>query len=1318
MKSIRKFLLLLLLWSLHFVISCHATPFYFKHYQVQNGLSNNTISCCVQDAQGFMWFGSRDGLNRFDGYSFHIFRNDSDLPNSIGNNMINSLVVDRSGNLWVGTNKGLYKYNPDKEEFSLISFSKDLRIGHIVEGSANDLWIVSQGKLINYNIQLDHVKTYTLPDSSSVSHICITSLGQIWVSGQNGFLYELIESTGTFSPYDMFAFSTNITSRNINTIYPVDTGDKIFVGTRNHGVKLFDINKGEYTDCFSHDINQMGITVQDFLQVNEHSLWIATESGLYLYDLQKADHTIIKRRPYDPYSLTTNITYRLYKDREQGMWVCTYAGGVNYYSPYQPFTRYYSYPGDNVMQGDLVHDICTDKYGNLWIATEDAGINKYEPLTGKYTHFSPLSDGKGISHINIHGMIADDDKLWIGSISGVIDVMDIPSGRMIKRYQIGNFSSEPLSLSVVNMKKLSSGAILVSTSIGMFSYNAQNDRFEFMSQYPSQRIQSILEDHAGIIWAGSVNHGLYYYNPANGKSGKLEHDMISNPSSNTINDIYEDDQHNLWLATLDGLMKYDRQARTIKRHTIKTGMPSNVSYRILPDNNGDLWISTANGLVCMDIETEKITVYQQGHGLMSNQFNYNSGWKDENGQLYFGMIQGMISFNPESIKQPASSTKVSVTGITAYGVTEHKEYIHFSDIPIQLSHEESTIEIKFSSMSYLAPDLVRYAYFMEGFDQKWNYPSESHYAYYTKLPPGNYIFKVKATNISGIWNEDPVSLKIIILPPWWLSGTAKIFYLILLVIFIYLLSRFLQVKNRKKVTESIQRLEQEKETELYQAKINFFINIAHEIRTPLTLIKSPLDKVMKDLTIPKIAQTYLSIVNKNTDRLLALVNQLLDFRKTEIEGYSLNFMKTDIEFLLMDICDRFRNTAEENGLSIELQILSKQKYAYADKEACTKIISNLLTNAVKHGQNHILITLSYSEEEELFQIDISNDGEPIPTDSREKIFKPFFRGEDAQHKQGTGLGLPLAKSLAEMHRGSLNLIKSADNNTTFRFSLPINQPNSIRLSTEERVMTLNDSFIEYKNDLSRPTILLIEDNIEMKNYLGSELNMHYNIVTANHGKEALEKLEEFGIQLIVSDVMMPIMDGFTFLKIIKTNLEFSHIPVILLTAKNTIQSKLEGLELGADAYIEKPFTMDILFAHIANLLANRENIRNSYAQSPVAHLRSMAYTKADENFLERLNDIIMENISDITLDVDRIADQMNLSRATLYRKINALSNLTPNELIRIARLKKAAELILQGELKIFEISEAVGFSSQSYFSRAFTQQLGMSPTEYGKRNKE
>lgn len=1299
--------------TLAFVL--HAEPYYFRQYQVQDGLSNNTIRCCIQDEQGYMWFGSRDGLNRFDGYSFHTFRNDSEEPNSIGDNHINALAIDTKGTMWIGTNMGVYSYNPEKEDFTLLSITQNMRITKVVSGRANDIWVITDGKLINYNITLEHANTYTLPDNSSPTHIIITPLGQIWISSQNGIIYELLESTGTFSAYDVFSHSTDIKSRSINCLAPTASGDKLLIGTRTHGVKLFDINKGEYIDCFRYDPNHLGLMVQDFLQVDNHTVWVATESGLYFYDLQTNKHSFIKRRPYDPYSITTNIIYSLYQDREQGIWLSTYAGGVNYYSPYQPFRKYYTYPGENVLQGDLIHDICTDKYDNLWIATEDAGINKYNPATDTYINYQPQSGGKGLSHINIHGLVADGDHLWIANIAATIDVMHIPTGQIVKQYHIGRVGSPSQTLSIVNMKQLKDGTLVVSTSSGMFRYNKDSDSFEFMPEFPSFRIQSIYEDNEGVIWTGAVYYGVNYYDPTSGKYGKFEHDTIPNTSSNTVNDICEDKQNNLWFATSEGIKKYDRQSKEISRFTIKNGLPGNVCYRIIPDNNGILWITTTNGLVSLNPETEEITIYRQEHGLITNQFNYNSGWRDTRGYLYFGGVTGLISFNPEEIKPMENKLTTQLTALTTL---EANQQTHYSLQPanlIRLSNEQSTLEINFSAMSYLAPEIIQYAYCMEGFDQNWINPKHTHTAYYTKLPPGQYTFKVKAANISGLWNDEPTTMQIIVMPPWWMSTIAKIIYAVILTGICFLVFSIFAQKGRKKVARSIKILEDEKEKELYQAKINFFINIAHEIRTPLTLIKSPLIKVMENKNIPQEATPYLSVVNKNTDRLLSLVNQLLDFRKTEIKGYSLNFVKTDIHELIGDICDRFKSTAEENGISLEVRIETFEKYAYIDKEACTKIISNLLTNAIKYARSFLLITLSFPESEDTFIIDVCNDGESIASEIKHRIFEPFFRGEGSEHKPGTGLGLPLAKSLAEMHRGTLEIVDSAELSTTFRLTIPVNQPNSICFSEEERIVSPTVQS-EYTMDLSRPTILVVEDNVEMKNYVGTELNVHYNVITAGHGKEALDMLAQYSIQVIVSDVMMPVMDGFIFLKTIKTNLEYSHIPVILLTARNTIQSQLEGLELGADAYIEKPFSMDILLAQIANLLTNRENIRNSYSQSPVAHLKSMAYTKADENFLEKLNDIINEHMSDINLDVDMIADHMHISRPTLYRKISALSNLTPNDLIRIARLKKAAELITQTDLKIYEISELTGFNSQSYFSRTFTKQFGMSPSEYGKKN--
>jgi DNA-binding response OmpR family regulator/nitrogen-specific signal transduction histidine kinase len=524
-------------------------------------------------------------------------------------------------------------------------------------------------------------------------------------------------------------------------------------------------------------------------------------------------------------------------------------------------------------------------------------------------------------------------------------------------------------------------------------------------------------------------------------------------------------------------------------------------------------------------------------------------------------------------------------------------------------------------------------------------------------------------------------------------------------------------QNRKKVDQSIKQLEYKNEKELHQAKINFFINVAHEIKTPLSLIIGPLDKVISNNKLPDDTQNYLSIMDKNAKHLLKLVDQLLDFRKTELQGYRLNFGKIDIVSTLYENFNLFKDAAEQNKLSFDITTNTKQLYISADEEACVKILSNLLLNAIKYAKTQILVSFNYNEGDEYFTIDVKNDGQQIPKAIKDKIFEPFFRGGNAEYKPGTGLGLPLARSLTEMHLGTLTLLDTDNELITFRLHLPVNQANSNNLNekVEEKIKPISLIQQKYTYDISKPTILIVEDNEEMKNFVGHEVNSLYNVLTASNGEDALSMLNELSIQLIVSDIMMPVMDGFSLLKKVKTDLDYSHIPVILLTAKNTVQSRLEGLESGADAYIEKPFSVDILLAQITNLLNNRESIRSYYFNSPIANLKSMAYTKADEIFLENLNEIIVKNISNTHLDVEMIAEQMNMSRPTLYRKIKAISDLTPNDLVRICRLKKAAEFILQGRLSLSEISEKVGFSSQSYFSRSFSKQFEISPSEYANK---
>jgi ligand-binding sensor domain-containing protein/signal transduction histidine kinase/CheY-like chemotaxis protein/AraC-like DNA-binding protein len=1295
-----------------------AAPYYFKHYQMQDGLSNNIINCILQDKSGFMWIGTRDGLNRFDGYSVRVFRENPEEPNSIGSSFIYSLATDGNGRLWVATAVGVYIYNEYEESFDLVSFSKGMRTTNLIFDADGDLWMLAGGRLVSYNIPLDAHHTYAVPDNASIISFCMSPLGAIWIVLSNGMLYKLNKTTGEFAGHDLFAHTSDYSMKSLTMINSNNTGDKLFIGTTTQGAKIFDIYTESYKDILQDELKKGEFSVQGFLQRTNDELWIASENGLYIYSIRSDSYTHIVKRPYDPYSLSSDLLYHLFMDNENGIWIGTYAGGINYYSPFQPFEKYYAYPGKFVMQGNLVHDICTDRYGDLWIATEDAGVNKLNVKTGQYTNYQLQAEGKRVKRTNIHGLVSDGDNLWVGSLNG-IDRIDIPSDKAVKQYTLEDNSS------VVIMKKIPSGTLLVGTANGMYCYDEEKDMFEYMPAFPSNvRIQSILEDHTGVIWAGTAGQGLYYYNPHNKKGGKFELGSGNPFSNNVVNDIIEDKNKELWFATFAGVKKYNPDSGRVTVYNIGKGMPSNTTFRILEDESGNKWISTANGLVCLNPETEEIKIYRQDHGLIANQFNYNSGWKDKSGRMYFGMVRGMISFVPEEIQQMNNKVNVYLTKMTVYdkatGINIPTYPVTYSD-RIELEYNESTFSLDFSSLSYIAPDITQYAFLMEGFEDNWTYLTNTHTAYYTKLAPGHYTFKVKASNVSGIWNDEPTILRITIKPPWWLSNTAVCIYIVMAVGICILIIYLFMRQNRRKIERRIRKFEDDKEKEVYQAKINFFINVAHEIRTPLTLIKNPLEKVMMNSKTPDDARNYLNIMDKNVNRLLALANQLLDFRNTELDGYRLSFLKTDIVDMLKDICFRFKDAIEQKKLSFTMQMNMDSLDVYIDREACTKIISNLLTNAIKYASSLIRLSLNYVKESDSFTLDVVNDGQPIPDGIKDKIFEPFFRGEYAEHISGTGLGLPLARSLAERHRGTLRLVDTNNSLILFQLCLPINQPDSIIKDAEENKTipypAVSSTSDNYKINPSLPTILIVEDNEEMKDFVGNEAGGLYNVFTASNGEEALVFLNEYSIQLVVSDIMMPVMDGLTLLKRIKTDLEFSHIPVILLTAKNTLQSRLEGLESGADAYIEKPFSTNILLAQITNLLNNRNSIRQYYFKSPIANMKSIAYTKADEHFLERLNGIIEEHIDNINLDVEMIADRMNLSRPTLYRKINALSNLTPNDLIRLTRLKNAAELILKGEMKIYEISEAVGFNSQSYFSRAFSKQFGMSPTEYAMNNR-
>ncbi len=892
---------------------------------------------------------------------------------------------------------------------------------------------------------------------------------------------------------------------------------------------------------------------------------------------------------------------------------------------------------------------------------------------------------------------------------------------MIRHYSSGPGEHQLKSFFIVTLFQTKSQDILVGTWHGLYRYNKQSDDFSLITE-ERMHIQTLMQDDQDMVWVCTQGDGVYYYDPSMNLLGNLKYDPADTNSliDNHLNGVFQDSRKNIWFATEGGLCKYEKGKKRFSRYTTKTGLPDNLIFRILEDDEHNLWISTSKGLVCFNPDAESVRTYRQFNGLLSDQFNYNSSYKDSSGMMYFGSVKGLIGFNPSQFIKNTAVPPVYITGFQVNNkeleVNEQrsplKESITYAKT-ITLPHDQSSFSIDFAALSYTVPDMNEYAYKMEGLDKDWTYLKTNRKAYFTKLTPGQYIFKVKGSNSSGVWNQKEAVLEINILPPFWASTWAYAIYISAMLGLAWLLVRYYVTRAEEKNLRKIELLQMEKEREIYHAKIEFFTNIAHEIRTPLTLIKMPLDKLMKKENKNPEIHDNLKTMERNTNRLIDLTNQLLDFRKTETDKFSLNFVKTDISDLLREIFSSFQPAAEQKNLSYRLELPRMSLQAFVDPEALKKILSNLINNAVKYAEGKVFVRLlPFSSDDKVFTIQIRNDGFIIPYDQKEKIFEPFYRIKETEKEAGTGIGLPLSRSLAESHKGILDLKKPENNFNVFELILPIHQDKEFNLHEEEVISAREDSVPEADEHPSKPVILFVEDNKEILDFICRELHAEYCVRRSSNGKEALEILKDENIQLVISDIMMPVMDGMELCRRIKTNLEYSHIPIILLTAKNTLHAKIEGLEVGADAYIEKPFAFEHLHAQISNLLTNRNKIKEHFASSPLAHIKSIGYSKTDKNFLEQLNTVIHQNLTNIDIDVENLARIMNMSRATFYRKIKVLSNLTPHELINIARLKKAAELLAEGNYKVYEVAGMVGYSLQTNFARDFHKQFGMTPTEY------
>ena len=1294
-----------------------AHDLYFRHYTNKQGLSHNTVYCAMQDKKGFMWFGTDDGLNRFDGHQFRIYHYNSYDQESLPNDRIISLFEDSTGKIWVCTYSHTCYYDYQTDTFHPLIFSNENNtpeyFQQIREDKKGNLWLMSYNRIVRYALSGES-SPHFYPEEELINLIDITMDEEkepILAGRSDLFFYKSETDKFICMPILTSKEKENLINLTRLCIVP-DWG--ILIGTDRAGVKFYD-KRNQKTETVIPNIQ-----VRDIKQCNENTYWIASESGIYILNMTDRSITHLQKSLTNEYTISDNAVYSITKDREGGIWATTFFGGINYLpKEYVPFKYFIGGKTHPEMPGNAVREICPDQYGNLWLGTEDNGINRYNLTTGEITNFSLTNPSHPLSATNIHGLLADGNQLWVGTFNTGIDLLDIPSGKIIKRYTRSNTNNQLPADFILCFCKLSEDKILIGTSEGLALFHKKEERFTPWGTEIRSIVRQIYKDNKGDIWV-ATSSGAYRYSQT---KQKFSHYTSDRKRSQTIGDndvtsIFEDSKNRIWVATAYGFSLYNEISDSFNRITVENGLPSNIIHRILEDEEHLFWIATANGLVRFNPETYVMKIFSYTDGLPEAQFNYCSAYKMPDGTMYMGTINGMIAFNPRDFKEDAYSPSVCITQIDVpddrIGAPQYNVNQIIKNGELKLPYNRSTFTLSYVALSYTSPDAIQYAYRLDGSDKDWIYMKHNKDVTFANLSPGDYVFRVKSTNSSGVWQNNETTLRITITPPFWATGWALLIYFLLLCLLIILWYNYKKAKLEEKHRINREIFESKKEKELYDAKIQFFTFITHEIRTPLTLIKAPLEKILRSGDGSSATQENLRIIEKNTGRLLDLSNQLLDFRKTESRGFKLNYVTTDVSLWLETILHPFRPAFEQSNKKFTVKLPELPFEASLDREAFSKIINNLLSNALKYSDCWIsLELLPPSGEERMFTLLVTNDGYLIPESEIENIFTPFYRLKETEDRQGSGIGLSLAHSLAEFHRGKLCYRHTADRLNQFILMLPEQQENSYpaTLIKNEREQTETVTLPEP----GKSVILIVEDQEDMRHFIARELEDIYIVLQAGNGKEALELIRKNTVNLIISDVMMPIMDGFELCNEVKNDINISHIPFILLTAQHNLQSRLKGLNTGADAYMEKPFSIELLTAQISNLLKSRELLNKTYLEKPLAPVASLAVSQVDEIFLRKLNDYLEENINNEALSVEMLASTMGMSTSSLYRKVKGLSGLTPNDFIRIARLKKAISLMQNGENRISEIAFQVGFSSPAYFSTCFQKQYGKTPSEYLKQ---
>lgn len=1325
-------------------------PINFSYISINDGLSQSTIFSIDQDKRGNMWFATYDGVNKYDGYAFTVYQHNDEDPNSIANDISRIVKIDSQGRVWIGTRDGLSLYDEEKDKFNNFFYEKKgkhLQVNGIEEISPEQLLISTAEGLIMFDIK----ESKFVDDSfSTVMHKTIAS-----TLYRNGDLIYI----GT--PLDGL-YSYSITQKKFEKVIPIlgtkqiqailqQSPTRIWVATEGAGLFLINPKTQEIKNYLHSNANPKSISsnyIRSLALDSQNRLWIGTFNDLNIYHEGNDSFVSYSSNPVVNGSLSQRSVRSIFMDSQGGMWLGTYFGGLNYYHPIRNrFKNIRNIPYKNSLSDNVVSCIVEDKNNNLWIGTNDGGLNLYNPVMQKFTHYAlqEKEREKGIGSNNVKAVYVDEEKslVYIGTHAGGLSVLHRNSGQMVSYNQR---NSQLVNENVYAILPDGEGHLWLGTLSALVRFDPEKRSFTTIEKEKdgtpvmSRQITTLFRDSHKRLWVGG-EEGVSVFRQEGEEIESVSILPVSNVTKMFTNCIYESSNGIIWIGTREGFYGLNEKEKQIKRYTTDNGLPNNVVYGILEDSFGRLWLSTNRGISCFNPETGKFRNFTESDGLQSNQFNTSSYCRTSSGQMYFGGINGITTFRPELLLDnphtpPVVITKLELfnkvvrpddeTGILSKNINDTES--------ITLKSWQTAFSIEFVVSNYISGQHNTFAYKLDGYDKEWYYLTDKRTVSYSNLPQGTYHFMVKAANSDGKWNPTPTVLEIIVLPVWYKTWWAVILFLATFIGFITFVFRFFWMRKSMEAELEMERRDKEHQEEINQMKMRFFINISHELRTPLTLILAPLQEIISKIS-DRWTRNQLEYIQRNANRLLHLVNQLMDYRRAELGVFELKVKKGNAHQLIQDNFLFYDKLARHKKITYTLHSELEDKEAVFDPNYLELIVNNLLSNAFKYTESGQSITVTLKEENGWLLLQVSDTGAGIPINKQGKIFERFYQIE-SEHV-GSGIGLSLVQRLVDLHHGRIELDSEEGKGSTFSVFLP--QELSMYASSEiaanddnskeEQVYSTNSKdmyFIDTEKmenedvesgDKKRGTILIVEDNNEIRHYLCNGLADLFNTLKADNGEEALELLKENEVDIIVTDVMMPVMDGIKLCKNVKQNIRTCHIPVIILSAKTDIKDQMEGLQMGADDYIPKPFSLAILTTKIQNMMRTRRRMLERYAKSMEVEPEKITFNAMDEALLKRAMAIVEKNMDNIEFSTDEFAREMNMSRSNLHLKLKAITGESTIDFIRKIRFNEAAKLLKDGRYTVAEVSTMVGFNTPSYFATSFKKYFGCLPTEYIKKLK-